>query len=134
MHRKVIAELALFTPRGCNCVDVSVWVNACDPCECACCACSRRFEPWFIHSFIHSFIPGTFLFAVYIPDEWEVSRDKVKLLKELGQGSFGMVYEGKALDLVDGYQEYKVAIKVQIVRPPSCPHSSLTCCYRLLAI
>ena len=32
---------------ACNCVDVtvSVWVNACDPCECACCASSRRFEP-----------------------------------------------------------------------------------------
>ena len=27
-------------------VDVSVWVNACDPCECAYCASSRRFEPW----------------------------------------------------------------------------------------
>ena len=30
---------------GCNCVNVSVWVNACDPCECVCCASSRRFEP-----------------------------------------------------------------------------------------
>ncbi|KAJ9594151.1 hypothetical protein L9F63_014407, partial [Diploptera punctata] len=32
--------------------------------------------------------------AIYVEDEWEVSREKVKLLKELGQGSFGMVYEG----------------------------------------
>ena len=72
---------------------------------------------------------------VYIPDEWEVPRDKIKLLKELGQGSFGMVYEGKALDLVDGYQEYKVAIKVQqrLVRftefsPPSLIRC-LTACH-----
>ncbi|KAK7116268.1 putative molluscan insulin-related peptide(s) receptor [Littorina saxatilis] len=48
---------------------------------------------------------------LYIPDEWEVPRDKIELLKELGQGSFGMVYEGKAHDLVPGYHEYKVAIK-----------------------
>ena len=33
-----------------NCVDVSVWMNACNPCECACCASSQRFdfEPWFV--------------------------------------------------------------------------------------
>ncbi|XP_065354922.1 insulin-like receptor [Calliphora vicina] len=30
----------------------------------------------------------------YIPDEWEVARDKVILLNPLGRGSFGMVYEG----------------------------------------
>ncbi|XP_076465772.1 LOW QUALITY PROTEIN: putative molluscan insulin-related peptide(s) receptor [Babylonia areolata] len=48
---------------------------------------------------------------LYIPDDWEVPRDKIKLLNELGQGSFGMVYQGKAYDLVDGYPEYKVAVK-----------------------
>ncbi|XP_064650829.1 insulin-like peptide receptor isoform X2 [Lineus longissimus] len=32
--------------------------------------------------------------GVYEPDEWEVDRDKIKLIRELGQGSFGMVYEG----------------------------------------
>jgi len=35
------------------------------------------------------------IFKAYEPDEWEVPRDSVKLLKELGQGSFGMVYEGE---------------------------------------
>ena len=31
----------------------------------------------------------------YEPDPyWEVSRDKVQVGRELGQGSFGMVYEG----------------------------------------
>ncbi|XP_026277829.2 insulin-like receptor isoform X2 [Frankliniella occidentalis] len=32
--------------------------------------------------------------ATYIPDEWEVPREHIQILKELGQGSFGMVYEG----------------------------------------
>uniref|UniRef100_A0A1B0CIV3 Uncharacterized protein n=1 Tax=Lutzomyia longipalpis TaxID=7200 RepID=A0A1B0CIV3_LUTLO len=30
----------------------------------------------------------------YTPDEWEMPRDNITQLKELGQGSFGMVYEG----------------------------------------
>nr|KAG5703678.1 hypothetical protein BaRGS_002552 [Batillaria attramentaria] len=48
---------------------------------------------------------------LYIPDEWEVDRDKIRLVKELGQGSFGMVYEGIAEDLIPGSGEVKVAIK-----------------------
>ncbi|KAJ4429989.1 hypothetical protein ANN_22193 [Periplaneta americana] len=32
--------------------------------------------------------------AIYVEDDWEVARDRLKLLRELGQGSFGMVYEG----------------------------------------
>ncbi|XP_041368267.1 putative molluscan insulin-related peptide(s) receptor [Gigantopelta aegis] len=47
---------------------------------------------------------------VYIPDEWEFDRDKIKLIRELGQGSFGMVYEGIAKDL-DGKGEIRVAVK-----------------------
>ncbi|XP_054719002.1 insulin-like peptide receptor [Uloborus diversus] len=38
---------------------------------------------------------------VYEPDEWEIPREKVKLLEELGQGSFGMVYKGEVHDLND---------------------------------
>lgn len=36
---------------------------------------------------------------VYEPDEWEIPREKIKLLEELGQGSFGMVYKGEVHDL-----------------------------------
>ncbi|CAI5799218.1 insulin receptor [Podarcis lilfordi] len=48
---------------------------------------------------------------VYIPDEWEVPREKISLLQELGQGSFGMVYEGIAKDIVKGEAEMRVAVK-----------------------
>uniref|UniRef100_A0A3Q3JNZ7 Tyrosine-protein kinase receptor n=1 Tax=Monopterus albus TaxID=43700 RepID=A0A3Q3JNZ7_MONAL len=48
---------------------------------------------------------------VYIPDEWEVPREKITVLRELGQGSFGMVYEGIAKDVVKGDPETRVAIK-----------------------
>uniref|UniRef100_A0ABM5ELH1 Tyrosine-protein kinase receptor n=1 Tax=Pogona vitticeps TaxID=103695 RepID=A0ABM5ELH1_9SAUR len=48
---------------------------------------------------------------VYIPDEWEVPREKIALLQELGQGSFGMVYEGVARDIVKGEAETRVAVK-----------------------
>jgi insulin receptor len=48
---------------------------------------------------------------VYVPDEWEVPREKITLLRELGQGSFGMVYEGNAKDIVKGEAETRVAVK-----------------------
>lgn len=50
-------------------------------------------------------------FVVYVPDEWEVPREKITLLRELGQGSFGMVYEGIAKDIVKGDPETRVAVK-----------------------
>jgi insulin receptor len=47
----------------------------------------------------------------YKQDSWEVPRDKVIQLQELGQGSFGMVYEGIIKDLkIDG-GETRCAIK-----------------------
>ncbi|KAJ7421189.1 hypothetical protein BTVI_19333 [Pitangus sulphuratus] len=46
-----------------------------------------------------------------MPDEWEVSREKITVIRELGQGSFGMVYEGLALGLVTEGEETKVALK-----------------------
>ena len=52
-----------------------------------------------------------FVFTVYEPDEWEVEREKCELLKELGQGSFGMVYEGIISDLITGKELTRVAIK-----------------------
>ncbi|XP_061594290.1 insulin receptor b [Cololabis saira] len=48
---------------------------------------------------------------MYVPDEWEVPRDKIQLLRELGQGSFGMVYEGIAKDIVKGDPDTRVAVK-----------------------
>lgn len=50
-------------------------------------------------------------FAVYVPDEWEVAREKISLSRELGQGSFGMVYEGLAKGVVKDEPETRVAIK-----------------------
>lgn len=50
-------------------------------------------------------------FLVYVPDEWEVPRDKIELLQELGKGSFGMVFEGIAHKLVDGEPKLQVAVK-----------------------
>lgn len=48
---------------------------------------------------------------MYIPDEWEVPREKITVLRELGQGSFGMVYEGIAKDIEQEGKETKVALK-----------------------
>ncbi|XP_014665366.1 PREDICTED: insulin-like peptide receptor isoform X2 [Priapulus caudatus] len=48
---------------------------------------------------------------VYNPDEWEVGRDKINLIRELGQGSFGMVYEGEVKDLVLPNEKTRCAVK-----------------------
>ncbi|KAM3604523.1 uncharacterized protein V6R79_012509 [Siganus canaliculatus] len=48
---------------------------------------------------------------VYEEDEWEVPRDKISILRELGQGSFGMVYEGIARDIIKGEGDTRVAVK-----------------------
>lgn len=49
---------------------------------------------------------------IYVPDEWELERSKVKIGASLGQGSFGMVYEGEAKDLFyTDKKPLKVAIK-----------------------
>lgn len=54
--------------------------------------------------------PSLFL-TVYVPDEWEVAREKITMHRELGQGSFGMVYEGIAKGVVKDEPETRVAIK-----------------------
>uniref|UniRef100_A0A4W4DND1 Tyrosine-protein kinase receptor n=1 Tax=Electrophorus electricus TaxID=8005 RepID=A0A4W4DND1_ELEEL len=48
---------------------------------------------------------------MYVPDEWEVAREKITMCRELGQGSFGMVYEGIAKGVVKDEPETRVAIK-----------------------
>ncbi|EEB18223.1 Insulin receptor precursor, putative [Pediculus humanus corporis] len=49
--------------------------------------------------------------TIYVPDEWEVPRENIELIRELGQGSFGMVYEGIARDIVQGEPEVRCAVK-----------------------
>jgi len=51
--------------------------------------------------------------AAYVPDEWEVPRAKIKILREIGAGTFGMVYEGTAENLIEGQPLIKVAVKVR---------------------
>ncbi|KAL2094088.1 hypothetical protein ACEWY4_011400 [Coilia grayii] len=48
---------------------------------------------------------------MYVPDEWEVAREKITMCRELGQGSFGMVYEGIAKGVVKDEPDTRVAIK-----------------------
>ncbi|KAM4572503.1 insulin-like growth factor 1a receptor [Odontesthes bonariensis] len=48
---------------------------------------------------------------MYTPDEWEVAREKITMHKELGQGSFGMVYEGIAKGVIKDEPDTRVAIK-----------------------
>lgn len=47
----------------------------------------------------------------YRPDEWEVPRENIVQLCELGQGSFGMVYQGLVKDLKNKPGEIPCAIK-----------------------
>lgn len=47
----------------------------------------------------------------YTPDEWEIPREKIIQLNELGQGSFGMVYEGIVLNLDRNRERVRCAIK-----------------------
>jgi len=51
--------------------------------------------------------------VAYICDEWEVSRDDVTILKELGQGSFGMVYEGILHSSTPDGPDVHIAVKVR---------------------
>ncbi|OXA61387.1 Insulin-like peptide receptor [Folsomia candida] len=56
---------------------------------------------------------------VDIAEEWEVPRDKVRLLKALGQGSFGTVYEGKLLDFIVDQPDLFCAVKTVADDTPS---------------
>ena len=51
------------------------------------------------------------IFVVNIPDHWEIPRESVVLEREIGQGSFGMVYQGMVKDFVPGISKCKCAIK-----------------------
>lgn len=69
---------------------------------------SVRIEKTTVEMFRHH---HNVLLSVYEEDEWEVPRDKINILRELGQGSFGMVYEGIAKDIIKGEGETRVAVK-----------------------
>ncbi|KAJ9594149.1 hypothetical protein L9F63_014405 [Diploptera punctata] len=43
---------------------------------------------------ITSVNPDYAIIPTYQPDEWEIVRDKVEIVKELSRGTFGIVYEG----------------------------------------
>lgn len=61
---------------------------------------------------LHNSFNPDYMDEVYVPDEWELDRAKVKIGKSLGQGGFGMVYEGEARDLLNtDKKSRKVAIK-----------------------
>ncbi|KAJ8735724.1 hypothetical protein PYW07_007344 [Mythimna separata] len=49
--------------------------------------------------------------TMYVPDEWEVPRTAVEFVRELGQGSFGMVYEGLGKGIEKGKPETRCAVK-----------------------
>lgn len=70
-----------------------------------------NYSPMPLTTGINSINPD-YMEDVYIPDEWELGREKVKIGCALGQGSFGMVYEGEARDLLETDKKLrKVAIK-----------------------
>lgn len=52
-----------------------------------------------------------YVVAVYVADQWEVAREKIELVRELGQGSFGMVWEGIARDVDPDRPEMPCAVK-----------------------
>lgn len=71
----------------------------------------RKYVPGVSNMKLIASVNPEYVPTVYVPDEWEVPRKKIELLKELGQGSFGMVYEGIGRDIVDGQREIRCAIK-----------------------
>ncbi|XP_069673154.1 insulin-like receptor isoform X2 [Periplaneta americana] len=71
----------------------------------------RRYIPGIPNVKLIATVNPEYVSTVYEPDEWEVPRKKVELLRELGQGSFGMVYEGIVRDVVAGHPEMRCAIK-----------------------
>ncbi|CAB3240968.1 unnamed protein product [Arctia plantaginis] len=75
---------------------------------------------WYIRRGLLSTAEANKLFAsvnpeyvstVYVPDEWEVPRTNIEFVRELGQGSFGMVYEGIAKNIEKGKSEIRCAVK-----------------------
>lgn len=51
-----------------------------------------------------------------VPKEWEVVRDNVVFIREMGKGSFGILYEGLLRNTVPKQPEVKCAVKMVIPR------------------
>ena len=57
------------------------------------------------------FWPSSMLLPVYVADEWEFPRNQLDIICELGKGSFGMVYEGRAKKILPDDDVTTVAVK-----------------------
>jgi len=64
-----------------------------------------------------------FVPAAYVADEWEVPREKIQIGRPIGKGSFGMVYEGVASDIVKNEPKARVAIKVSCLPEVMAPNA-----------
>lgn len=60
---------------------------------------------------LYASVNPEYMTTIYEPDEWEIPRNKITLIRELGQGSFGMVYEGIAKGVPQEKDEIKCAVK-----------------------
>nr|CAB3265276.1 insulin receptor [Phallusia mammillata] len=63
------------------------------------------------HQIYASVNPEYSSIGVYEPDEYEIPAENIELLKEIGHGHFGKVYEGLAKEVVMGQAETQVAVK-----------------------
>ncbi|XP_076760117.1 insulin-like receptor-like [Xylocopa sonorina] len=73
--------------------------------------CKRKFMKSVPNVTLIATVNPEYVSTTYVLDEWEVPREKIEMLKSLGTGTFGMVYEGIAKDIVKGKPEVRCAVK-----------------------
>ncbi|CAK9825863.1 Insulin-like receptor [Anthophora retusa] len=73
--------------------------------------CKRKFLRGVPNGTLIATVNPEYVSTPYVLDEWEVPREKIEMLRSLGNGSFGMVYEGIARDIVKGKPEVRCAVK-----------------------
>lgn len=71
----------------------------------------KKRNPEVPNGLLYSSTNPEYVSSVYEPDEWEVPRESIQVVKALGQGSFGMVYEGLIYNLKPEKPETRCAIK-----------------------
>lgn len=74
-------------------------------------ACKRKFLRNVPNVTLIATVNPEYVSTPYVLDEWEVPREKIEMLRSLGTGTFGMVYEGIAKDIVKGKSEVRCAVK-----------------------